>query len=162
MSMSTSIIYGKGSKITESNKIVNFIRNHRTTLEKIQTDISQHHNVRQLSYSDLFADIDVKEPVSIDELYEKYRCFQGAYTNTEGLSGVIADVISKETNVRVDFLSAQDEDTEYIVFTETLPWYFNDTEKALTEESLTDIFKKYFNELEIPLEMDDIKLEYCG
>ena len=162
MSMSTNIIYGKGSEITASNKIVDFIRNHRSTLEEIQTKISQYRSPEQLSYSDLFADIDVKEPVSIDELYEKYRNFQSGYTSIEGLSGVVADVMSKETDVRMDFLREQEEDTEYIVFTEALPWHLNDTEKELTEESLTDIFKKYFDELEIPLEMGDVKLEYCG
>lgn len=163
MSMSTSITYGIGSKITESNKIADFIRNHRETLYAIQNSLTAHRPANILDYYNLLEDVDADEPMSSDELYVKYDELESACDScTTGLPAVISDVISIENDIRVMFLEEQDEPVKYIMFAEALPWQYNDKEKALTQESLTGIFKKYFDELEIPLDMDYIQVEYFG
>ena len=42
------------------------------------------------------------------------------------------------------------------------PWLFNETEKELTEEKLSNICKKYMDELGITDNPDYLNLEYYG
>ena len=155
MSMSTSIVYGKGCQIQKSPKICEFILNHKETLMKgIEANTRAYELLEELIN-------DAKKMIS-DQLYENYYYFEGRYSSDEGLENIIADVISIETDVRVQFNEHQDNGKKYILFSESLPWYLTDTEKNLTEDSLTDILKKYFGELDIPVELEDLKLEYFG
>lgn len=152
MSMSTSIIYGYGSELKKSKNIRAFILNHGDTIKIM----SEKGNVLALSILKYFEDDNNVE--QIYELFEDYESHNCEY----GLNGIIADIISEETNIRVEYRNGQDDGKEYIIFPETMPWWLNDIEKTLTEESLNEIFERYFKELKIPCKYGDIKLEYFG
>lgn len=79
---------------------------------------------------------------------------------------IIAEVISNETNVRVQFEHGQEEceGEPSILFTECNPWYLNKTEKALNTTAEFDaILEPYIKELGLDIsDIDNLKIEYYG
>lgn len=149
MSSSTSIIYGIGSKICQSESIGKFLKDHEKSL--------RNASINKLD--DILKDASY---LKAEELYNKYEFYENNLTSTEGLNGIITEVIFQETGIRLDYQKEQDTDQEYILFSESLPWYMNEEERNLTENKLNQIMIKYFSELQIDYLFEDIKLEYFG
>lgn len=97
----------------------------------------------------------------LEDFFEDYSCDN---TGMEGIGAVIANIMSRETGIRFAYCQPDgDCDTlASIVFDEKYPWSFNETEKELTEEKLSNICKKYMDELGIVDNPDYLDLEYYG
>ena len=75
-----------------------------------------------------------------------YRVF-GDDAGMTGLSYILSLVIAECENVHLTAI-LDDDGYEYLMFAKRYPWQMNETEKALTEEDLARIFRKYSNVLQ--------------
>ena len=78
----------------------------------------------------------------------------------KAIGSSITNIMSREPEMRFAYLNYEDIGSIYILFIETHPWNFNDKEKNLTEDELTNICKKYMTELGILGRPIYIGLEY--
>ena len=157
MSMETSIIYGFGFTCDLSDyKLINFLKNHKNTFCQTVQEVELFNKT-----------VEAKEmtPAALDffleDLYRDYKC------DTSGISGryvIISNIMSRETGIRFAYCQPDvDCDTlASVVFEERYPWMVNETEKELTEEKLSNICKKYMDELGITENPDYLNLEYYG
>lgn len=156
MSMRSDFIYGYGfNSDCNEEKLLDFIKSHKETFCK--------SNKEKEIYNTLFTNTDanVRKENGIEDLLNNYRCDN---TGMEGLGAVISNIMSRETGIRFSYCQADDDcDTlASVVFEEAYPWLFNEKEKELTEKKLSDICKKYTNELGITEESEFLALEYYG
>lgn len=91
----------------------------------------------------------------------KYSCDNNGI---EGIGSVIANIMSRETGIRFIYCPPDDECNTFasVVFEQGYPWQLNESEKELTEEKLSNICKKYMDELRITDVPDYLELEYYG
>lgn len=80
------------------------------------------------------------------------------------MGAVIANIMSRETGIEFAYCQPDENcDTPAsVVFDEKYPWLLNETKKELTEEKLSNICKKYMDELGITDDPDYLELEYYG
>lgn len=97
----------------------------------------------------------------LEDLFKDYSCDN---TGTEGVGAVIANIMSRETGIEFAYCQpdANCDTPASIIFDEKYPWLLNETEKELTEEKLSNICKKYMDELGIADDPDFLELEYYG
>ena len=172
MSSSTAIIYGRGF---ETNKIrfktvLQFIKNHYQT---IQNNIPNGNFIVKYaleinldSIPDDFEAKDYKDlPIPVlnlvrQVLYNIWKVNE-ILEMEEMYPVIIAEVISNETNVRVQFEHGQEEceGEPSILFAEC-----NNTEKALNTTAEFDaILEPYLKELGLDIsDIDNLKIEYYG
>lgn len=134
--MQTEIIYGFGFEVTdiEEGTLFDFIKNHKTAALKNKLLIPND-----------------------DAVYPETQC---TVTETEGLNASIQNIMQTETGIDFEFRIEQETEREFIILHECMPWMYNTAETALTEESLTQICKKYMSELNINEDPTYIRLEY--
>lgn len=153
MSMRSSFIYGYGFNCDccDEEKLIDFIKEHKEAFCKSDREKELYNDM--LNYTEGEYDL--------EDFFEDYSCDN---TGMEGIGAVIANIMSRETGIRFAYCQP-DEDCDTfasIVFDEKYPWEFNETEKELTEEKLSNICKKYMDELEIVDDLHHLGLEYYG
>ena len=88
------------------------------------------------------------EEASLEDImvfFEDYESDTGAYGRMAMLE-LVADVMTEETGIRFAFVSFEGDMA--LLFTETMPWYLNEKEKALNSvEALQEVFQPYLCEL---------------
>ena len=152
MSMRSSFIYGYGfNGDCDEGKLIDFIKEHKETFCKSDRE-------KEL-YNDMLKH--TENEYDLEDFFENYSCDN---TGMKGVGAVIANIMSRETGIRFAYCQPDgDCDTlASIVFDEKYPWLFNETEKELTEEKLSNICKKYMDELGITDNPDYLNLEYYG
>lgn len=153
MSASTGIVYGFGFNITcDDELLINFIINHKETFCKSEEEICLFNNM--LEYT--------SKQYDLEDFFEQYACNS---SGMEGNGAVISNIMSRETGIRFEYQSGDSGCDSYptILFSESMPWHYNDKEKKLTEESLKEICEQYA--IELGIDIDDInmcKIEYYG
>lgn len=154
MSMSSSFVYGYGFACDfEVKKFIEFVKAHRDAFCRSPKEVEM--------YDELMAFTGDEDEEDLDELFEDYEPDRhGGY----GTGTVIANIMCRETYVTFAFHHSDDEcDTDAsIVFEQTYPWWYNETEKNLTERKLYEICLKYMDELGIKGAPEHLELEYWG
>lgn len=133
--------YGFNSNCDEE-KLIDFIKEHKEAFCKSDREKKLYNDM--LNYTE--------SEYNLEDFFEDYSCDN---TGMTGLGAVIANIMSRETGIRFAYCQF-----ESIVFDEKYPWLFNETEKELTEEKLSNICKKYMDELGIVDNPDYLNLEY--
>lgn len=133
--------YGFNSNCDEE-KLIDFIKEHKEAFCKSDREKKLYNDM--LNYTE--------SEYNLEDFFEDYSCDN---TGMTGLGAVIANIMSRETGIRFAYCQL-----ESIVFDEKYPWLFNETEKELTEEKLSNICKKYMDELGVVDNPDYLNLEY--
>lgn len=151
MSMQTDCIYGYGFEVYVSDEqLRDFILKHRFIIETLP------RGRELLNYTDENIDDKINPK-------EDFYDWQSINANDDGIYGVIADVMYKETGIRFEYRVAQDDDEEdAILLPERLPWDYNAAEKVLAPDVLKKILKSYIKELGGQLNTDYIRMEFFG
>lgn len=152
MSMRSCFVYGYGfNSDCDEEKLIDFIKEHKESFCK--SDREKELYKEMLHYTE--------NEYDLEDFFEDYSCDN---TGVKGIGAVIANIMSRETGIRFAYCQPDgDCDTlASIVFDEKYPWSFNETEKELTEEKLSNICKKYMDELGIVDNPDYLDLEYYG
>ena len=155
MSMQTDCIYGYGFQVEVSDEnLKDFIWNHKKTVETLNRGPEILGWIEER----------IVKGDPFDSMKEKFFDYESHYSNEEGLYGLIADVMSEESGIRFEYHRPQDEDDieDVILFPESYPWYLNEVEKQLTQESFDEIIKKYIDDLGGHMATDYLRLEYFG
>jgi len=150
--MRSSFVYGYGfNSDCDEEKLIDFIKEHKETF--CESDREKELYKEMLDYTE--------NEYDLEDLFEDYSCDN---TGMEGMGAVIANIMSRETGIRFAYCQPDgDCDTlASVVFEERYPWMVNETEKELTEEKLSNICKKYMDELGITENPDYLNLEYYG
>lgn len=177
MSSSTAIIYGRGF---ETNKIrfktvLRFIQNHYQTIRNNIPNgnfiVKYALEINLDSIPDDFEAKDYKDlPIPVlnlirPVLYNIWKVNE-ILEMEEMYPVIIAEVISNETNVRVQFEHGQEEceGEPSILFAECNPWHLNNTEKTLNTTAEFDaILEPYIKELGLDIsDIDNLKIENYG
>lgn len=153
MSMQSSFIYGFGfhCECNDTN-LIEFIKSHKISFCKSQKEMDLYEDM--LHYTE--------KEYDLENYFETYSCDENGI---EGPGSVIANIMSRETGIRFIYCLPDEtcDTSAAIVFSEGYPWEMNNDERNLTEESLSDICRKYMNELGIINEEPRaIALEYFG
>lgn len=157
MSQRTDCVYGYGFKVYASDEaLARFIKNHESSVRTLEGG----------SKIIDFIDDCTANNKPLDALKEDFYDYESEATGESGLYGIIADVMSEETDICFEFHSAlhidDDEAEDTILVPMLMPWQFNSVEKELTEDRLEEICKKYMAELDERLVFEDLRLEYFG
>ena len=155
MSMRTDIVYGYGFTSVdeiEDNKLIEFIKNHKDAFCKSEEELALFEDMLEFT----------KDEYDLEDFFELYGCDM---TGLEGNGAVISNIISRETGIRFEYQCGDADCCSYpsILFSETYPWNFNEKEKNLTVESLTEILLPYVEELGLGKNsIDALEIEYYG
>lgn len=83
-----------------------------------------------------------------------------------GIGALVSNIMTEETGIRFKYqisIGQDDCDVPWILFSEALPWNFNQKEKELTAETLENIMTRYMTELDIcPDKIGFQTVEYYG
>ena len=152
MSMRSSLIYGYGfNSDCDEGKLIDFIKEHKETF-------CESDREKEL-YNDMLKH--TENEYDLEDFFEDYSCDN---TGIKGIGAVIANIMSRETGIRFAYCQPDGDCDTFasVVFEEKYPWMVNETEKELTEEKLSNICKKYMDELGITDNPDYLNLEYYG
>ena len=155
MSCSTSIIYGYGFNISTltANGFINFLTWHS---ESVIAILQKQVGYKHLTEADLFETLKTTGP---EEFFSEIECEISGFT---GWEAVISNVITHETDIRVEYQSGESHGDETIMFSEGMPWIYSNKEKLLTQDYLEDLFSKYINDLHLECEPCYVVMEYFG
>ena len=149
MGMNNDCLYGYGFSIYATDEeLKNFILKHKETISHL-TDGS-----RLLAY--------VEECSDEFNLKEDFYDYAPEHSSSEGIYGVIADVITRESGIQFEYHIAQEDQDDAILFPETYPWLLNEKEKSVTEKDLEEICYKYISDLGGELTPEYLRLEFWG
>ncbi len=158
MDMQTGCSYGFGFKVNASDEqLKRFILAHKESLLPLNATNGLENQGRDL--------IDYCENTPEKEFNPKedWCDYTSGVTGHSGVYGAISDIMMAETGISFGYFEEQDSSNKGSIMLEQLmPWDFNETEKALTEESLQEICEKYIAELNPELEFESIRMEYFG
>ena len=150
MSMRSSFIYGYGfNSDCDEGKLIDFIKEHKEAFCKSDREKELYNDMLKHTESEY----------DLEEFFEDYGCDN---TGIKGMGAVIANIMSRETGIRFAYCQPDYNTLAAVVFEESYPWMVNETEKELTEEKLSNICKKYMDELGITDNPDYLNLEYYG
>ena len=159
MSSSTSMYYGFGFEVDniKTLDLVTFMTNHKRTLcesirEREMFDVL--HNTEDGIFSYNFA----------QDFFEEWD-YECDVSGQSGLGAIISNVISRETGVRVEYQMGQSDcgSVPSVLLVETSPWNYNEKEKNLTINSLTELLLPYVLELGLSKkDIDFLSIEYYG
>lgn len=150
MSMSSSFIYGYGfNSDCDKERLINFIETHKEAFCKTDRE------------KELYNDMLNHTENALEDFFENYSCDN---TGMGGIGAVIANIMSRETGIRFAYCQPDEvcDTLASVVFEKCYPWQLNECEKELTEEKLSNICKKYMDELGITDNPDYLSLEYYG
>lgn len=157
MSMSTSIVYGFGFVMdgVTDKKLIDFIKNHKDIFCKSPTEKEMFNEILNMSEKEI-------DMYGLDDYFENYSC---NCSGQEGRGAVISNIISRETDISVQYEMGDEECYSYpsVLLAECMPWHLNEKEKSLTKESLTEILLPYVEELGLKKkDIECLKIEYYG
>lgn len=149
-------VYGYGTPtdptVIEENKMLDFIKKHKTSLEQTRPDIANRLN-------QLFEDI-AEENGEPDFDIGK-AILETTYTNC--YAEIIASIMTHETGITFDCTGLTDEGEEAVIFCPSYPWDNNAKEKDITINDLNTLFFKYMKELtDEPIKVDFIDYVFSG
>lgn len=148
MSMRSYFIYGYGfNSDCDEGKLIDFIKEHKEAFCKSDREKELYNDMLKHTESEY----------DLEEFFEDYSCDN---TGMEGMGAVIANIMSRETGIRFAYCQPDCNTLASVVFKENYPWMANETEKELTEKKLSNICKKYMDELGITDNPDYLNLEY--
>lgn len=145
MSMSYGAMYGYGLnteqlEAIDQETLALFIKNHFSEFNKTWEE-SEDKPLKEAA---------IEEIIDFFEYYES----ENGYCGRVAMLEIIADVMTKETGIRFEFFSFEEE--MVLVLPETMPWILNEKEKTLSgPDELQEIFKPYLCELGIGNEKID-------
>lgn len=152
MSMQSDCVYGMGFEVVLSDEqLRDFILKHKNTVESLE---------RGPQILDYINNADDKDW----DILAEFENYTNLLNGTEGIYGIIADIIYKETQIPVEYYTGQEDDVDVIMYTARYPWQLSDAEKSLTADTIEGLFNKYiaeFNDPDITYD-DDIRREYYG
>ena len=158
MSMETSIVYGNGFNVDKVRplKMIDFIKNHKKTFCQSETENEIYKNLTDTD-NGIFAHN------YMGDFFNNYG-YSCEYSGREGFGAVISNIMSRETGIRFEFQTGQDDcdGVPSVMLAECPAWALNDTERNLTEEKFMKICDKYMKELGIEGRADYLKVEYFG
>lgn len=151
MSMHTDIVYGYGFCVYAADEqLAAFIKNHA---QAVRECCDYGSDIVRLVETDV-------ENIKEAELLLSLKC------NLSGSCGpyaVVANVISHETGLGIQFEPGGEDDDYTIMLAFCAPWNYNGKEKELTSEKLRDILTPYMRELGMKSsEPDYVQVEYYG
>lgn len=114
-----------------------------TTIEKIKSLIAMAPNVLACCEPD-YADAEA-EGTSTPFEFAEYLAEGWDGREEAGLATILAAVITECEGIYVE--GTTDGYNTYLILAEKLPWEYNEKEKALTDETLNAIFRKYISVL---------------
>lgn len=118
--------------------------NIHTTIDKIKTLLTMAPRAYDLC-CDAFKDAEDDGIDTVDE-FADYIGQGWSHHEEAGLATILAVVINECEDIML--LATTDSCANaFLIMPEKLPWKLTDKQKALTEESLNDIFRKYINVL---------------
>ena len=90
-----------------------------------------------------------------EDVFEEYD-YVSDESSHYGWPAAIANIMIMETGIRFGYYPGYGYKAkgDYILFTETMPWYMNEKEHALTSTSLREIMWKYAKELGVTENID--------
>lgn len=140
MSYQTWHIYGYGIKTSDITDL---------TVEKLKTFIHLAPNY-ETAFNEWLKNFGITEPTLEDYFdYDENDCY--------GLASVINEVIFECEGI--DFTACDDFDgIQYLLYEPVYPWQMNETDKTLTRDDITNIFKKYL----AYLTDKEIEIDYYG
>ena len=106
------------------------------------------------------SDVDASDTAAyIDYCGEWIADFEGESGNT-GFMVILAGAIRENEGIDVQYYNGDEESA--ILYTERLPWEMTEKEKALTEEDMATIFKKYLDELGVKAPTDRYSIMFSS
>ena len=151
MGQQTWTVEGYGIIVPDDEHIIEFIKAHKDTFCQSQEEKDLYEEMLVYTAGEY----------DLEDFFEKYGC---ANSGQPGPGAVISNIMSRETGLRFEYHRGMMdyENTERIIFTQGMPWHFNETEKNLTRDALDDIMNRYAAELGIGREADYEEIEYYG
>lgn len=150
MSMESSFVYGYGFYCDcEEGKLIDFIKEHKNTFCRSDADNDLYNEL--IEYT--------KDQYDLEDFFD---CYYGDSGVGYGKEAVVANVISRETEIGFIGCPPDEDHGASIIFEASYPWLLNEKEKNVTKEDLKKICKKYMKELDIQGNPDFLNLEYYG
>ena len=155
MSSHSSFVYGYGFggvDLIEDEVLKRFIVSHKSAF--------CHSDKEKQLFAEIEADLEDELPIG--DLFERYCC---DVSGLEGIGAVVSNIMSRETGIRFEYECGDADCDSYpsVLLAECMPWMMNETEKALTEDTLFEICKQYMNELGLNNDYPDgLGIEYYG
>lgn len=151
--MYSSIVYGYGFEIgnVTNKQIYNFMKNHKTTIEQLDNN----------ELSDFINASDVT-PDDINNMNNTFVDFESECPGDSGFYSIISSIMCIETGIGFGYFEGMDGciGSQSICLPNAQPWQYNDTERVLTKEKLTNILTKYKDELGITSPIEHLAIEY--
>lgn len=115
----------------------NFLKNHRSSIDEEATELLEFIDNPSVTKDD------------INNMYDTFDYMECEMTCDQGLNAMIANIMARETDINFEYHTDGDSDyeTDIVILPESMPWQYTETEKQLTEETLTQICSKYTEEL---------------
>ena len=146
MSFSVDHVYGYGFQVDfgdekfDEKKFFKFLKDHKET-------ISQFYDGERI------IEFIEQDKLDLDEFCEKFAERESIENyGYNAAQNIIADIMTKETDVRFSFQLDMETDNTFIMFTECMPWLLNRVEKNLTEDELHNLCVMYMRDAGIPAE----------
>lgn len=142
MSCTYSEVRGIG---IETSKITNetlreFFKNHKETIN----NLVKKEYIAKSEVKSLFENIQNNE-----NLIENLSDWESYCGWSEGIKGLVCDIMSEETGINFEYYESQDEPRNAIILNFGLPWMFNEKEKMLSHNEMNKILKEYADELKV-------------
>lgn len=161
MSMQTSIVRGYGVDST--------VLDHVTT-KNVLDFVEKRCPVL---YETMMEEVGSEDGSYLEAECEDWLCENGEFGDgfrnseewEEGKFHLIASVMERETGVRFEYAQGNDPDLDgnaAILLPSCMPWEYSETEHKVTEQELSDLFKKYLSDLELGVEPDYVEVFYYG
>lgn len=115
----------------------NFLKNHRSSIDEEATELLEFIDNPNVTKDD------------INNMYDTFDYMECEMTCDQGLNAMIANIMVRETDIQFEYHASDNSnyDTDIVILPESMPWQHTETEKQLTEETLTQICSKYVKEL---------------
>lgn len=161
MSMQTSIVRGYGVSSTvldhvTTKNVLDFVEKHCSTL-----------------YKKMMEEVDSENKSNLEAECEDWLNENGEFGNgfrdseewEEGKFHLIASVMEKETGIKFEYVRGNDPDLDgnaAILLPSCMPWEYSATERKVTEQELSDLFRDYFSDLKLDGTPDYVEVFYYG
>lgn len=161
MSMQTSIVRGYGIDSTTLDLV---------TTENVLGFIEKHCSVL---YKKMMKEVGSEDGSYLEADCENWLSENGQFGDDfrefcrwdENKFYLIVFVMEKETGIKFLYANGNDPDLDgnkAILLTSGMPWEYSVTERGLTEQELSDLFKGYFSDLKLNVTPDYVEVFYYG
>lgn len=161
MSMQTSVVSGYGidsavlEQVTTEN-VIGFVKKHCSLL-----------------YEMMMEEVGSEDGGCLEDDCKDWLCENGEFGDRfsdsdewdERKYHLIATVMKRETGVAFEYVKGNDPDLDgnkAILLAPCMPWNYSATERGLTEQELSDLFKGYFTDLKLDVAPEYVEVFYYG